>query len=204
MSSFIGHSLMGWTIGVAMRHLAEPAPESQRHRWLWRSWLVIVALAPDMDYVVPWLHPGAHGGLRITHSLLSAALLPVLTLMYLGWTGVERSHLLRAGQQLTLASLSHIGLDLLVGVTLLPIVWPVSDHTFRLPFGILPSAGKPSLSNYYFYANLGIELGVLVPLIGSLLISKQRTLASRWRWISVSILLAIAVYFMNWAYGLSR
>ncbi|ERN42641.1 hypothetical protein KR51_00006480 [Rubidibacter lacunae KORDI 51-2] len=70
-------------------------------------------------------------------------------------------------------------------------------------FGILPSAGKPSLFNYYFYFNLVIELGVLLPLICCLTIGKSKELSAR-RWAIVGILLAVSLFFMHWAYGLSR
>ncbi|NEO85783.1 MAG: hypothetical protein F6J87_16255 [Spirulina sp. SIO3F2] len=95
-------------------------------------------------------------------------------------------------------------LDLLVGVTALPLFWPFDAHRFKLPFGLLPSAGKISLSNPYFYSNLKIELGVLLPL--SLSVFALR-LTGRWRWwlvIPVGGLLAIARHYAIVAYGLSR
>lgn len=92
---------------------------------------------------------------------------------------------------------------ILVGVTALPLLWPITSNVFKLPFGLLPSAGKPSLSNYYFYCNLGIEMGALVPLSCGLLISQYKRL-SVWRWGIISLLLSVSAYFMYWAYGLSR
>ncbi|NEO86663.1 MAG: hypothetical protein F6J87_20755 [Spirulina sp. SIO3F2] len=80
MSSFLGHSLTAWTIA--------PLPNS-RSRWLWLGWLTVVALAPDCDYVIPWFHPSANEGLRITHALLSCQILPVLTILWLWWRGVR-------------------------------------------------------------------------------------------------------------------
>lgn len=183
--------------------ISKPRLATSRSKFLWIGWLVVVAIAPDLDYVVPLLHPSSHAGLRITHSLFFSCLLPTITIVFLRISGVERESLLNASLQLTLASFSHVGLDLLVGVTVLPILWPVSSNVFKLPFGLLPSAGKPSLSNYYFYYNLGIEMGVLIPLSCCLLVSKSKK-RSVWRWVIVGILLLVSAYFMHWAYGLSR
>ncbi|NET50383.1 MAG: metal-dependent hydrolase [Merismopedia sp. SIO2A8] len=163
MSSFFGHSLAGWTVGLLDKPLSFIT--TARQKWLWRGWLVMIAIAPDIDYVVPFLHPRANDGLRITHSFFFAALLPIITLIYLWGTGTDRTSLRNASIQVILASLSHVGLDLLVGVTALPLFWPIhwptSKNVFKLPFGILPSAGKPSLSNYYFH----IDRPVLLPTI---------------------------------------
>ncbi|AFY39016.1 hypothetical protein Lepto7376_2756 [[Leptolyngbya] sp. PCC 7376] len=83
------------------------------------------------------------------------------------------------------------------------IAWPLDKTAFKLPFGLLPSAGKPSLSNYFFYYNLGIEMGVLLPLsISLVLIRSQKT--TWWKWGIIGLLLAISIFFMHWAYGLSR
>jgi hypothetical protein len=66
--------------------------------------------------------------------------------------------------QLILAGLSHLVLDLAVGVTALPLLYPFSHETFKLPFGILPSAGKIQINNYLAYRNLFIEIGVIIPI----------------------------------------
>lgn len=201
MSSAIGHGLAGLTAGIANRD--SPLPTTSRSKWLWVGWLVLVAIAPDLDYFIPFLHPSSNAGLRITHSLFFASLLPALTLAWLRITGCDRQSLWRATFQLSLASFSHLGLDLLVGVTAIPIAWPLNSYKVVLPFGILPSAGQPRLSNYYFYRNLGIEMGVLLPLSCCWLIGKSETKAM-WKWAIVGILLSISTYFMHWAYGLSR
>lgn len=62
-----------------------------------------------------------------------------------------------------MAGLSHLILDLSVGVTPLPLLLPLVKISFKLPFGILPSAGRVDLQNYYFYRNLWLEMGVLLP-----------------------------------------
>ncbi|MEM9769208.1 MAG: metal-dependent hydrolase [Cyanobacteria bacterium P01_D01_bin.71] len=200
MSSLIGHGLVGGAIGWVMYR--DRAPASLR-RSIWLGWLIIIALIPDLDYVVPVLYPSANNGLRISHSLIFSAALPVFTLASLVISGAGRDSLWRSSIPLFFAGYSHVGMDWLVGVTPLPLLWPVSDRRFRLPFGLLPSAGKISLYNYYFYYNLGIELGVLLPLIGCALISRSR-LSLQQKWAVRGLLLLVAAYFMHWAYGLSR
>ncbi len=185
-----------------MAYVASPI-STKLMRVLWGGGLIIAAVLPDLDYVVPWLHPSAHDGLRITHSLLFAALLPTLTLLGLKFAGVGRRMLKRSGLLLVLAGFSHLGMDLLVGVTALPLLWPASDRLFRLPFGLLPSAGKLSWVNFYFYYNLLIELGVLLPLIACIFIRKS-SLAAQARWVLIVSLLLVSAGFMHWAYGLSR
>lgn len=200
MSSLIGHSLVGGMIGW----LAQPVLHQRKlGQTLWSGWLAVVAVIPDLDYVIPFLHPSANGGLRITHSLFFALLLPALTLLGLKLARVSRETLRYCGLLLILAGLSHLGMDLLVGVTALPLLWPVRDRLFRLPFGLLPSAGKLSLANFYFYFNLLIELGVLLPIITCMFIQKS-SIPAQARCILVVSLLFVSAGFMYWAYGLSR
>ncbi|WP_235108135.1 hypothetical protein [Acaryochloris sp. 'Moss Beach'] len=108
MSSLIGHSLAGLTVGITKKQSCFLA--TVWARLLWMFWLVVVAIAPDFDYVVPFLYPSANAGLRITHSLCCALLLPTLTIVCLRVLGCDRKSLSKATAQLTLASLSHIGL----------------------------------------------------------------------------------------------
>ena len=202
MSSIIGHSLAGVTVGLGSK--ASSFLKTTSRQILWLTWLVVVAIAPDFDYIVPFLHPSANNGLRISHSIFYASLLPTLTLIIaLKLIRLSRKDILKAAVSLYLAAFSHLCLDLLVGVTAIPLIWPFDKTVFKLPFGLLPSAGKPSFSNYYFYYNLGIEMGVLLPCSASLLLIKSRQKAW-WKWLMVGFLLCIAVYFMHWSYGLSR
>ena len=201
MSSIIGHSLAGVTVGLVNQ--TPSFLKTTQGKILWFGWLVIVAIAADFDYVVPFFHPSANAGLRITHSIFYASLLPSVTLIVLKSLGLERQALSQAALSLYLAGFSHLCLDLLVGVTAIPLGWPLDKTVFKLPFGVLPSAGKPSLSNYYFYYNLGIEMGVLLPLSIAVVIAQlQKT--TWWKWTIVALLLPISIYFMHWAYGLSR
>ena len=204
MSSFVGHSLVAWTIGATASYRRTEISTRRHYGVGWLSWLIVVALAPDLDYLLPFLHPSSHVGLRITHSLLACQLLPLLTLIYLRCREASKPVLWTSGVQLILAGLSHVGLDLLVGVTALPLVWPLSDQVFKLPFGLLPSAGRLSLFNPYLYYNLAIELGVLIPLSGCCYYLKTWNKLT-WRgWLTVGFLLLVSGRCMVWADSLSR
>ncbi|MEM9214249.1 MAG: metal-dependent hydrolase [Cyanobacteria bacterium P01_F01_bin.150] len=170
MSSFIGHGLMA----VAFM------PQNIRgfsNRWQcygWSLWLIVVAWGADVDYILPPVHPSSHNGLRITHSLVVSFFLTFLTSLWLwkfrrSWLSTHTPNKLLYLQVLVV-SISHLILDVLVGVTPLPLLYPFSVDTFRLPFGILPSAGKLDVMNHFFWRNLYLELGVLLPFLSALLI----------------------------------
>ncbi|MFT3771806.1 MAG: metal-dependent hydrolase [Minicystis sp.] len=189
MSSFLGHTLAAFTVSQATR-----APRQHR---LWFLWLAVLASAPDIDYLVPALHLGALR-YRISHSLVGALLLPALTSAVLCVFVRDAPLLRRMVVQTFLAGGSHLLLDLLVGVTPLPLFWPLWQERIRLPFGILPSAGGVSLSNPYLYRNTLIEMGVLAP-ISALLIRR-----SRLRPIHRVLLAATSAAFVTWSVLLAR
>ncbi len=206
MSSFIGHSLIGSTIFVASKN-------DRNHRLLtpysysnliWLGWFIVVANTPDLDYIIPFLHPSSNDGLRITHSLLFSLILPLSTFVYLQFNLQHKQKWIKYIIPLIFAGLSHLVLDLLVGVTPLPLLFPFTENTFKLPFGILPSAGKIDLSNYYFYHNLGIELGVIIPLICILLLTKKQPKIDRQKLIILALLFFISVICMYLALNLTR
>jgi hypothetical protein len=197
MSSFIGHALAALTLSTL---------ESSSRRWhrAWGAWLVVLALAPDVDYVVAALRLPGTPPIRVTHSLVGCLALPLVTIAFLRLRG-ERgapwgSHALQAVG----AGLSHVFLDLLVGVTPAALLWPLSRETVRLPFGVLPSAGWPKPSNPLFYRNLLIELGILVPLcVGFILGRKERTYSAR-RLLLLGALGLVSLGCMAWAASLPR
>lgn len=206
MSSFVGHGLIAVTLTVPnMKYRST-------HRlffWAWALWLLVVAWGPDIDYVWPVVHPSAHNGLRISHSLVSSSILPGLTVLWL-WrqTALPLSRRWLCLQSVG-ASLSHLVLDLLVGVTPLPLLYPISMALVRLPFGILPSAGKIDVENYYFWRNLYLELGVLLPALAACLLTwsashthKKRALALIWG--AIAMCLVITIRFMVKCYALPR
>jgi inner membrane protein len=199
MSSFLGHSLAAYTL-FSLNRWKRP---STRWRAMWLGWLVVLASAPDIDYLVHALRSPAHQGRRITHSVAFSLILPLLSVgvLYLmkGLKGERRL----LSICVVLAGLSHLLLDFLVGVTPLPLLWPLSPAAFSSPVGILPSAGRIQLSNYYLYRNVLIEVGVLAPLFyvarelylgGSGTPNRARML----------ILLLVAGCFVMWSVSLSR
>ncbi|NEQ54610.1 MAG: metal-dependent hydrolase [Leptolyngbya sp. SIO3F4] len=171
--------------------------------------MLVVACLPDIDYLFEFLRLQIDGKtVRITHSFIGALLLPVMTGITL-WL-INRftdklavCSLTRMITQLILAGLSHLCLDLFTGVSSLPLLYPFSTRLVRLPFGLLPSAGRLQLDNYFLYRNLFIELGVLVPLtVGSVLLLRHRL--SLLKVLVLSLSIGIAIGFMTWAFHLGR
>jgi membrane-bound metal-dependent hydrolase YbcI (DUF457 family) len=166
MSSFIGHSITGAVICIY------PDRKISEQNTVLLIWLIFLAIFPDIEYVVLWL-AGKESEIRFTHSLIFCSFLPIMTILYCRLKPCERGYK-TVGIQVFVAAYSHLFLDLLVGVSPLPLFWPVNDTLFRLPFGILPSAGRLDLMNIYLYRNLFIECGILLP-VYSLILMKNRS-----------------------------
>lgn len=199
MSSFIGHSL-----AALMTYSVEKQPTSLKKMY-WLGWLIVIASAPDIDHIVQSLRLTVnYQTIRITHSLAFSLLLPFGTILVLTLLGCKGHSLITRSQQVILAGLSHLAFDLLTGVNSLPLLWPLSTKTFKLFFGLLPSAGSLNLSNYYFYRNLLIEMGVLVPLVYiAVLMNYDKTTSSSQK-LRIGGLLLISLCFMIWAFSLNR
>lgn len=198
MSSFVGHSLAALTIfsfkGFGARSL----------RLAWLAWLLILASAPDVDYLFRILSSPFHQGVRITHSVALGLALPFCTIVVLFFLRLPKDIFKVLSAQAVGAGLSHLILDFLVGVTPLPLLWPVSMTAFRLSFGLLPSAGRIDFLNYYFYRNLLIELGILVPLFyGAAEIYRNRNNLNEKNF-RLFVLLLTAVCFTFWSISLKR
>ncbi len=201
MSSFIGHSLAALSIFSVKKQ-----PPSTKTKKYWLGWLIIVASAPDIDHGVDFLHLTSHSeDIRITHSILLSLVLPLGTIFVLTLLGCKGRLLLFRSQQVILVGLSHLVLDLLTGVNKLPLLWPFSSEIFKLPFGLLPSAGQVNPFNYFLYRNLFIEVGVLAPLVYlAYLISHKKSNNSSTHKFRIGGLLLISICFMIWAFGLNR
>lgn len=193
MSSFIGHSIPA--IGLFF--------SKRRHNisFVWLIWLILVAWFPDIDYLSATLRPQ---GLRITHSIVGCLIVPCLTIAVLAIFKIRGEQLKFIGLQLFLTSYSHLVLDLSVGVGALPLLYPWSPEKFKLPFGLLPSAGKINLSNYYFYRNLLIEMGALLPLFLCLYLLTQQSAMTKNRKILIIVLALFSACFMYWGFSLPR
>jgi inner membrane protein len=205
MSSFIGHSLASLTIYLTTTEIRSNR-QSQviKHNLPWLLWLVVIASAPDIDYLIPdlILQDAGHR-IRTTHSFIGVSIVPACTILAL-WLSGQRGTIfkLRAGQSI-LAGLSHLLLDLLTGVLPLALLYPHLE-VFRLSFGLLPSAGKIQLTNYLFYRNILIELGIFIPLlISSILMIRDSNQFGKHRLIIISRLL-VSACFIRWASTLSR
>jgi inner membrane protein len=206
MSSFLGHSLAGLTVYLtttelqANRQNRSPIPSNPP----WLLWLLTIASIPDIDYLIPALilqHDRYR--IRTTHSLIGVLLLPVITILILWLAGQRGKTFKLRSLQSILAGLSHLVLDLSTGVLPLPLLYPDLE-VFKLPFGLLPSAGKIQLTNYLFYRNIVIELGAIAPLaISLILIIHDETPFGKHRFF-IAAGIIISSYFMFWASTLSR
>jgi membrane-bound metal-dependent hydrolase YbcI (DUF457 family) len=199
MSSFLGHSLAAYSLASA----APYREGSSSQRFMWAGWLVVLASAPDIDYLIPVLNSRAHDGLRITHSVAFSLALPVCAAVALCLISRDRRKLKTLSVCAALAGLSHLVLDFLVGVTPLPLLWPFSAAAFAAPAGILPSVGRVQLSNCYFYRNLAIETGILAPMLYVARGIYCGTIGVQNR-ARIIVLLMIAGCFIVWSLGLSR
>jgi inner membrane protein len=201
MSSFLGHSLVAYSLFSLDRR----ERTSTLWRAMWLGWLVVLASAPDIDYIVTAFGSPAHQGSRITHSIAFSLILPLLSVGVLYFVKNLKSQLRLLSICAVLAGLSHLLLDFLVGVTPLPLFWPLDSTAFASPVGVLPSAGRIRLSNYYFYRNLLIEVGVLAPIFYVSRGLYLGQISSRNRaTILILLLLLVAGCFVVWSVSLSR
>lgn len=164
MSSLIGHAVTGAAIALAQKDLSWPP--ARHHIPL----LALLAIAPDFDYLTLWLF-GIDSQPRATHSLVFC-----LGLAAMAWAlgrHARPEHRPPGFAVMAVAACSHLLLDLLVGVHPLPIFWPVAPAQIASPIGLLPSAAHISLTNYYLWRNLLVEMGVLVPML-SLVVAVRR------------------------------
>ena len=190
MSSIVGHAGAGVAVYLCSGGLKD------RRAWLALPMLVTLAIAPDFDYLAYWIF-GIHAEPRFTHSLAFA-----LFASGVAWL------LTRAARQTdprfagflacAVAASSHCLLDLLVGVHPVPVFWPLPVAELSAPIGLLPSAGRINMGNFYFWRNLLIECGVLLP-VYALCIALARGMAARR--IGLGMLLACPVwgFFLHWS-----
>ncbi|MBI5514788.1 MAG: metal-dependent hydrolase [Deltaproteobacteria bacterium] len=195
----MGHGLAGITAA-----LLRPRGAASRARAGWLALLVLCAWAPDLDYLVPFPGTASDPNARITHSLLGSLVAPTVVALGARLSGLRGARLRRHTLEAALAGLSHPLLDLLVGVTPLPLGWPLWDGLLRLPFGVLPSAGRIRPGNVYFWRNLGLELGALGPLVAVVTAWSRGGLASRRARVLAGAGLGISAGCMALAAGLQR
>jgi len=187
MSSFLGHASTGLALYLSR------APRRVQAARAGLAACVLLAMAPDVDYVAYWVfHVNSEP--RWTHSLLFA-----LVASWLVWRA-----LVRAGTParalgwpvLAAAACSHLLLDWFVGVHPVPVLWPGPQWT--APVGLLPSAGRLDLGNVYFWRNLLIECGVLWPVLALIVALGRRVPARRIAW-PFALLLPCWIVFVAWS-----
>jgi inner membrane protein len=198
VSSFVGHALAP----VILYAATEPGPVPRRP--LWPLALVATAWAPDVDYLLRSLILPGDPPIRVTHSVLGSLVVPALVVAILAMRGVRGRTLRLRATQAGGAGLSHVLLDLLVGVTPAALLWPFSSATVRLAGGILPSAGRLSLGNPYLYRNLLLEIGVLLPILGMVILLRAGPKSRARRLIAVGGLGAVSICFMLLSAALPR
>jgi len=182
MSSPAAHLAMGVFVGTRDRRAWT------LRRGLWVAWLAFVAAAPDLDYVVSALAAKNFENLRITHSLLFALALPLLSVATIALGGSRGRVLAVQGLEVACAGASHLLLDLAVAVMKLPLFWPFLRELYHSPVGLLPSVALPGSS--VFLRNLALEALVLVPLCALLGLAFRRRLGRR-RTVSVICLVVM-------------
>lgn len=198
MSSWIGHGIAAVTVYVSDKGAKRNLSDLR-----WALWLVVVAIATDIDYLLAFLRIGQDPA-RLTHSILVASLLPFLTILVgirIGWRG---KLLFTRALQILAAGLSHLVLDLLVGVYPMPLFFPLTLTRYKLPFGILPSAPLARLDNPLLYRNLFIEFGALAPLPILVYLWQCPARFPSFRRIAIPLLILCALFFIAWAFTLSR
>jgi hypothetical protein len=103
--------------------------------------------------------------------------------------------------QVICAAFSHPILDLFVGVVGIHLFWPFGKS---LDFPLVCCLGSLSLTNYYLYKNLFIELGVLTPLFYRIYLWVKFRPKIAQKICKVAGLMVISIGFMIWAFLLDR
>lgn len=193
MSSLLGHAAAGAAFYLANNRLGD----RQAIRAL--PVFIFLAVCPDLDYLSIWLFHAVPAP-RITHS--AAFGLATASLVWMSTARLRQNRLARLPfASLLAASLSHPILDLLVGAHPVPLLWPLPDPDLFLPFGVLPSAGRLSLGNYYLWRNLLIESVVLWPVL-ALVVALARRIPLRAMAIWALIAPPVWLVFAVWSVGL--
>lgn len=194
MSSILGHILVGAAIGD------NAGANLKKQKVILCLFYVALSIAPDLDYLPNWLF-GLNMEPRYSHSVGGCFFISIMGLVpiiyYFGQT------LTKASIVLVFASpLSHILLDFMVGVHKNPIFWPFISNTYASNFGVLPSAGRLSITNLYLWRNLVIELGILAPLT-LILSATGRHIARNNKLLSATAILSF-LFFGYVSHGLHR
>ena len=165
MSSLIGHVAVGTALYLGHAGSRSPYPRMAL------PVLVLLAVLHDFDYFAIWFF-GIDTHPRFTHSLAFAVGASLVAWACLKKLAEPASRLPLT--VLLMASSSHALLDFLVGVHPVCLFWPLPLPELQFPFGVLPSAGHPNLTNFYFWRNLLIECAVLFPVLACFVAYKRK------------------------------
>ena len=156
MSSFLAHSLIGFAIGRQKRDKS-----SFKINVAISVFFIVLATAPDIDYLINFIR-GVTMPIRYTHSIGYIFFVTIFSLLLRSFS----THLQKIAPIFFFsATFSHLILDFLVGVHGNPYLYPFSEVLFTSSLGILPSAGRIDVNNYYFWRNLLIELMIFLPIL---------------------------------------
>ncbi len=164
LSSLIGHVAVGAALYLGHAGSRLPYPR------IALPVLALLAVMPDFDYFAFWFF-GIDTNPRFTHSLVFATAAALAAWSMLRALTGPASRLPFA--LLLMASCSHGVLDLLVGVHPVCLLWPLPLPELQFPIGLLPSAGHPRLTNFYFWRNLLVECAVLFPVLACFVAYKR-------------------------------
>lgn len=204
MSSFAGHAAAGAAVYLSQHRLDD------RRALPWLPVLVLLALAPDADYLAIWFF-GAQAAARVTHSLFFCLAVAgcawAVSRLFVGRSpgpipaGADTRR--PAFAALAAAACSHLLLDFLVGVHPLPLLWPLVSSAWTSPWGLLPSAGRIDPGNFYFWRNLLIESALLWPVF-ALAVAWRR--GTPWSSMRAKVWLVLPAWLagLAWSVSLSR
>lgn len=184
MSSFIAHGIVGAVLAN------QQEKKSFVEFAVVTLFFIMLSFSPDIDYLLHYLR-GEAFSIRYTHSIAYALSISLIAL-------IIREYLFKAYLKtipvylFIVAPLSHLILDLLVGVHPNPYFYPFSSETFVFPWGILPSAGHIDLDNYYFWRNTLIELSIFIPL-ALFTLAGSRIFLSKHKYFIVLLILCLAL-----------
>ncbi len=180
MSSFIAHSLVGFALGKQ-----KDTTTTIKESIFISLFFIFLACSPDIDYLIVYIQ-GKGMAIRYTHSIGFIFLVFLLALFFRNFIFRKTLHPIPI-YLFFLAPASHLLLDFLVGVYANPYFYPFSSSTFVSPIGVLPSAGRINIHNFYFWRNTLIELAIFIPLI-VFLVPKFRSSVLRYRLITIMLI----------------
>jgi len=194
MSSIFGHALIGAALGDNVK------AKSKAEKIFICLFFVVLSICPDLDYLPTWFL-GLEMEPRYSHSIAGLIAIGIIGLAFKKY--IFSNQLRNASLVLIFAApASHVMMDFFVGVHRNPVLWPINSGLYAFEHGILPSAGKLDIGNYYFWRNLAIEFGILIPV--AIFVSATGRRLTRHRKLIAFIAIALFLFFGYVGFGLQR